>query len=74
MLLEDHVQDTDPDETDAAITFDAAAAAQPGGKKTSQWAMFNKLKVAGGGWGCPCSKGARRPVHQRRACLIVSPP
>ena len=49
MLLEDHVQDTDPDDTEAAINFDATAPDTPGGKKTSQWPMFNKLKVAGGG-------------------------
>ena len=56
MLLEDHcVNDTDPDETEAATSFDALAPTQ-GNKSTSQWASFNKLKVAGGG-GCLCVWG-----------------
>ena len=52
MLLEDHVQDTDPDETEAAINFDAAAAAQPGGNKkklrNGQCSTISRLLVGDG--------------------------
>ena len=63
MLLEDHVEDTDPDETDAATSFDATAPETAGGKKTSQWASFNKLKVAGGR-GCLCVWGGLQGPHR----------
>ena len=59
MLLEDHVEDTDPDETDAAITFDAAAAAQPGGKKTA--AMGNVQQAQGCWWGMGMPLQQRSP-------------